>query len=114
MTEWSVFGAEFVAMKLGMEALRGIWYKLHMMGVSIAGPTYVYDNNMSVIHNTQWLKSTLKKMNLSICYYTVCKAVAMGEILMSHVRTENIFSDFMPKVTYGQMRKLGHRPGGYA
>ncbi len=99
---WSVFGAEFVAMKLGMEALRGIRYKLHMVGVPIAGPTYVYGDNMSVIHNTQRPDSTFKKKNLSICYHAVHEAVVMGEILTSHVQTENNFSDFMTKVTYGQ------------
>ena len=31
--ETLVFGAEFVAMKLGMESLRGLRYKLRMMGV---------------------------------------------------------------------------------
>jgi hypothetical protein len=31
--ESSVFGAEFVAMKLGVEALRGIRYKLCVIGV---------------------------------------------------------------------------------
>jgi hypothetical protein len=97
----SIFGAEFVAMKLGVEALRGIRYKLCMMGVPIAGPTYIYGDNMSVIHNNQRLESTLKKKNLSICYHAVREAVAMGEILMSHVQTENNFSDFMTKVTYG-------------
>jgi hypothetical protein len=51
--ESSVFDTEFVAMKLGMEAPWGIRYKLRMMGVPIAGPTYVYGENMSVIHNTQ-------------------------------------------------------------
>jgi hypothetical protein len=44
----------------------------------------------------------LKKKNLSVCYHAACKAVAIGEILMSHVRTENNFSDFMMKVTYKQ------------
>jgi hypothetical protein len=60
----SVFGAEFVAMKLGMEVLRGIRYKLRMMGVPIAGPMYIYGDNMSVIHNTQRPESTLKKGEL--------------------------------------------------
>ncbi len=103
--ESSVFGTEFVAMKLGVEALLGIRYKLRMMGVSVAGPTYVYGDNMSVIHNTQQPESTLKKKILSICYHAVRKAVAMGEILTSHVRTKNNFSDFMTKVTYGQKRR---------
>jgi hypothetical protein len=51
--ELSVFGAEFDAMKLGMEVLRGIRYELRLMVIPIAGPTYVYGDNMSVIHNTQ-------------------------------------------------------------
>jgi hypothetical protein len=51
--ETSVFGAEFVAMKQAMEALQGLRYKLRMMGVSVSGPSYIYGDNMSVIHNTQ-------------------------------------------------------------
>ena len=49
--EGAVFGAEFVAMKTGVETLRGIRYKLRMMGVEIDGPTYVYGDNQSVITN---------------------------------------------------------------
>ena len=60
--ETSVFGAEFVAMKQGMEALQGLWYKLWMMGVQLSGPSYIYGDTMSVIHKTQWPESTLKKM----------------------------------------------------
>jgi hypothetical protein len=44
--ESSVFGAEFVAMKSGIETTRGLRYKLRMMGVAIDGPTYVYGDNM--------------------------------------------------------------------
>jgi hypothetical protein len=51
--ETIVFGTEFVAMKQGMEALRGLRYKLRMMGESISGPSYIFGDNMSVIHNTQ-------------------------------------------------------------
>ena len=48
----SVFGAEFVSMKIGMKSLRGLRYKLRMMGVPIWGPSLIYGDNMSVIHNT--------------------------------------------------------------
>ena len=51
--ETSVFGAEFVAMKNGIETVRGLRYKLRMMGVELSGPTYVYCDNKSVVHNTQ-------------------------------------------------------------
>ena len=33
--ETSVFGAEFVALKQGIDALRGLRYKLRMMGIPI-------------------------------------------------------------------------------
>ena len=49
----SVFGAEFVAMKIVMDTLRGIRYKMRMTGVPISGPSYIYGDNMSVIHNNQ-------------------------------------------------------------
>jgi hypothetical protein len=49
--ESSVFGAEFVAMKNG--TCRGLRYKLIMMGVPLSGPTFVYGDNMYVVHNTQ-------------------------------------------------------------
>ena len=51
--ETSVFGAEFVAMKIGVEHSRSLRYKLRMMGIPINGPTNVYGDNMSVIYNTQ-------------------------------------------------------------
>ena len=35
--ETSVFGAEFVALKVGIDALRGLRYKLRMMGIPISG-----------------------------------------------------------------------------
>jgi hypothetical protein len=40
--ETSVFGAEFVAMKHGIETLRGLRYKIHMMGIPLSGPMYIY------------------------------------------------------------------------
>jgi hypothetical protein len=49
----SVFGAEFVAMKVGMVMMCGLWYKIQMMGVPLLVPTYIYGDNMSVVHNTQ-------------------------------------------------------------
>jgi hypothetical protein len=51
--ESSVFGAEFVAMKNGIETYRGLRNKLRMMGVALSGSTNVYGDNMSVVHNTQ-------------------------------------------------------------
>ena len=78
--ETSVFGAEFVAMKLGVEHSRSVRYKLRMMGVPIAGPTNVFGDNMSVINNTSKPESTLKRKSHSICYHFIREAAPMNEI----------------------------------
>jgi len=103
--ESSVFGAEFVAMKQGMEALRGLRYKLRMMGVPILGPSYIYGDNMSVIYNTSRPESTLKKKNNSICYHAIRESVAMGESLTTHISTNDNLADLLTKVLYGRKRK---------
>jgi hypothetical protein len=51
--ESSVFAAEFVAMKNGIETCRGLCYKLRMMGAALGGRTFVYGDNMSVVQNKQ-------------------------------------------------------------
>jgi len=103
--ETSVFGAEFVSMKLLMEELRGLRYKLRMMGVPLPDPSYVYGDNMSVIHNTQRPESTLKKKCNSVCYHAVREAVAMNEMLVAKIDTNENCADLATKVLYGGKRK---------
>ena len=105
--ESSVFGAEFVAMKVGMETCRGLRYKLRMMGVPISGPTYIYGDNMSVIHNTQRPESVLKKKSNSICYHAIRESVAMGESITAHVRTELNPADLCTKILSGGQKREG-------
>ena len=97
----SLFGAEFVAMKQGMETVRGLHYKLRMMGVRISGPTYVYGDSMSVIHNTQRPESTLRKKSNSICYHAMRELVAMGESLTGHIPTAENCAGLATKIIAG-------------
>jgi hypothetical protein len=96
--ETSVFGAEFVAMKLGMEHVRSLRYKLRMMGVPLNCPTYTYGDNMSVIHNTQRPESMLKKKSNSICYHAVRESAAMNEIRTGHISTHENPADLATKL----------------
>ena len=98
----SLFGAEFVAMKHGMECLRGLHYKLRMMGVELSGPpSYIYGDNMSAIHNTQRPESTLRRTSNSICYHAICKAVALGECLTVLISTHDNPADICMKIISG-------------
>jgi hypothetical protein len=103
--ETSVFGAEFIAMKQGMETLQGLRYKLRMMGVPLSGPSYIYGDNMSVIHNTQQPESTLKKKSNSICYHAVWESVAMQESLTGHVKSGDNLADIATKIIGAGMKR---------
>lgn len=75
------------------------------MGVPLTGPSYIYGDNMSVIHNTQRPESSLNKENNSICYHAIWESVAMGESLMGHIRMEDNLANLLTKVTFGAKRK---------
>ena len=99
--ETSVFGAKFVAMKIGMETLRGLGYKLRMMGIPLSGPLLIYGYNISMIHNTQRPDSTFRKKINSICYHAIRESVAMGESMTAWVPTGKNPADLLTKVLYG-------------
>ncbi len=96
--ETCTFCSEFVAMKIGIEALCGIHYKLSMMGVSKDGATHIYGDCMSVINNTSKPKSLLKKKNNAVCYHTLYDPVAMGESLTTQIHGDENPAELLTKV----------------
>jgi hypothetical protein len=99
------FGAEFVAMKNGIETCRGLRLKLIMMGVTLSGPNFIYGDNMSFVHNTQRPESVLKKKSNSICYHAVRDSAAMRESIIGHVPSvDNPTHIFTKVVPDGQKR----------
>ena len=47
--ETSYFGSEFCAMKHCCEYLRGLRYKLRMVGIEVKGPAHIWGDNQSVL-----------------------------------------------------------------
>ncbi|KAL7531096.1 hypothetical protein ACHAXR_003841 [Thalassiosira sp. AJA248-18] len=66
--ETSTFGSEFVAMKQATEYVRGLRYKLRMLGIHCKEPAFVYGDNQSVLANTTVPESQHKKKSNSIAY----------------------------------------------
>jgi hypothetical protein len=56
--ETSVFGAELIVMKHGIKMLRGLRCKIHMMGIPLTSPSYVYSNNKYQAINLSRAEST--------------------------------------------------------
>ena len=103
--ETSVFGAEFVAMRIGMEKLRALSYKIRMMGIPLSDPSLIYGDKISVIHNTHIPEFTLRKKINSICYHAIQESVAMGESITTWVPTGENPADLLTKVLYGSKRR---------
>ena len=104
--ESSSFGSEFVAMKQLCEYLRGLRFKLQMMGIPCEGPAYIHGDNKSVLANTSIPDSTLKKKSQSIAYHLVREGVARDEWRTAYVSTHENESDLLTKVLpSGEKRK---------
>jgi hypothetical protein len=103
--ETSTFGSEFIALKVAAEMLRGLRYKLRMMGVPIAGPSYVYCDNNSVVMNSTAPASTLKKKSNSIAYHAVRWSVAADEMRVTHVRSEDNVANILTKLLPGGAKR---------
>jgi hypothetical protein len=55
------------------------------MGLTLSGPTFVYGDNMSAVHNNQRPEYVLKKKSNSLCYHMVRESAAMGESIIGHL-----------------------------
>ena len=95
--ETSSFGSEFTAMKQCTEYIRGLRYKLRMMGIPVENPTYIFGDNQSVLANTTMPDSTLKKKSQSICYHFVREGVARNEWRTTYVNTQDNPADLLTK-----------------
>jgi hypothetical protein len=95
--ETSSFGSEFIAMKQCCEYLRGLRYKLRMMGIPVDGPSYVFGDNQSVLANTTKPHSTLKKKSSSIAYHFVREGVAKDEWRTTYLNTDHNPADLLTK-----------------
>ena len=100
--ETSSFVSEFIAMKQCCEYIRGLRYKLRMMGIPVELPTYIFGDNQSVLANTTKPHSTLKKKSSSIAYHYVREGTARDEW-----RTPYLNTNFNP--AYMMTKSL---PGG--
>ena len=89
-------------MKQCCEYIRGLRYKLRMMGIPVELPTYIFGDNQSALANTTRPHSTLKKKSSSIAYHYVREGTARDEW-----RTPYLNTNFNP--AYMMTKSL---PGG--
>ena len=96
--ESSTFGSEFVAMRIAVEKIRALRYKLRMFGIPIAGPTAVLGDNESVVNSASKMDARLNKKHNAICFHTVREASAAGWIRVGWEPTATNIADLFTKM----------------
>mmetsp|Transcript_30594 Transcript_30594/g.40655 ORF Transcript_30594/g.40655 Transcript_30594/m.40655 type:complete len:148 (-) Transcript_30594:278-721(-) len=83
--ETSSFDAEFIALKQCMEYIRGLRYKLRMMGMPVEGPAFIFGDNQSVLANS------------SKPGYLVREGTAADEWCITCINTNDNVADLLTK-----------------
>ena len=101
--ETSTFGSKFIAMRMAVEHIEALRYKLHMFGIPIEGLTNVFCDNEAVFKNTTIPESTLKKKHNSICYHCCREAV---EARVMRVAKEGMLTNLADLFTKSLMQSV--------
>ena len=106
--EASTYGSELLAMRLSIEMVEGLRYKLRMMGVPLEEACSVFCDNSAVVTNSK-PESTLKKKHAAINFHRVREAIAAGTIRVAKEGTRTNLADILTKLMAGpKMKELLH------
>ncbi|KAI2492430.1 Reverse transcriptase (RNA-dependent DNA polymerase) [Fragilaria crotonensis] len=106
--EASTYGSELLAMRLSIEMIEGLRYKLRMMGVPLTEECSVFCDNSAVVTNSR-PESTLKKKHAAINFHRVREAIAAGTIRVAKENTQTNLADILTKLMPGpKMKELLH------
>ena len=103
--ETSTFGSKFIAMRMAVEHIEALRYKLRMFGIPLEGPTNVFCDNEAVFKNTTIPESTLKKKHNSICYHRCREAVAARVMRVAKEGTLTNLADLFTKPLMQSVRE---------
>ena len=95
--EVSSFGSEFVAMRIGVEMVKALRYKLRMFGIPIEGSANVFCDHQSVVTNVSTPESVLRRKHNSIAYHFCREAIASKMIVVRKVLSEHNIADLFTK-----------------
>jgi hypothetical protein len=83
--ESSTFGSEFVALRIAVDLIVSLRYKLSMMGIPICTPCITLCDNETAVCNSTVPESTLKKKHNAIAYHRVREAVAADILRIGYI-----------------------------
>ena len=95
------FGYKFTAMKQFCEYVRGLRYKLRMMGIPIDLITYILGDNQSLLCNTSKPHSILKNKSSSIVFHFVREGFAKDEWRTTYINAHSNLDEILTKLLSG-------------
>ena len=104
--ETSSFASEFMAMKACTEYIRGLKYKLRMMGIPCDFPAYIYGDNKSVLVNSTKPFSVLQKKSCSVAYHFVREGSSRDEWRITYVKTDDNVAGMLMKPLPGGEKRI--------
>ena len=105
--ETSTFGSEIIALKIAVEMVKALVYRLRMFGVPIQEETRMFCDHMSVVNSGPRPDCRLKKKHNSILFHKIREAVSTGEILINYEISETDIVDLLTKeLSFERRNKL--------
>jgi hypothetical protein len=102
--EASTYGSELLAMRISIEMIEGLRFKLRMMGVPLSEECSVFCDNSAVVTNAR-PEATLKKKHAAINFHRVREAIAAGTIRVAKEGTQTNLADILTKPMPGPKMK---------
>ena len=100
--ESSSFGSEFNALRIAVEQVISLRYKLRMFGIPVIGPASVFCDNEAVQKSNSDPSQTLNKKHNSVCFHMCREAVAAGIVRLGWIKgTENpadVFTKILDRI----------------
>jgi len=84
-------------MRIAVEMLEALRYKMQMFGVPLDGPANVFCDNQLVVTNSTVPDSMLRRKHNSIAYHRVRQAVTANTIRIAYLHSKSNNADVLTK-----------------
>jgi hypothetical protein len=103
--ETSTYGSESTVLRIAIEKVEGLRYKLRMMGLPMDGPASGLCDNQRVVLNSTIPSSTLKKKHNAVNYHKCRESIANGAVRVTKELGETNLSDIATKLLNGPRKR---------
>lgn len=95
--ETSTFSSEYIAMKVCIEGVQHLRYKLRMFGIPVEEETYILSDNESLTKSAVNVESKLEKKHNALAYHYTRWAIAAGMVKIAWINTKENLADAFTK-----------------